>query len=297
MTTFKQFTLEDTFPSWSYSQLKACIFIFSIFSSVSIYSQYNTEIIHQQHKITYKKIDAEKAMNTEPFDLNSVPVLTETNINATDSETGDTAFRLEDNFAIDQEKSDGIDMYMSGAAFRGSSKITCIIEFARDGHTVVKVLDAFSGEILATVIESATKAGRETFEIDQNDFEVKNIIIVATHTGMTGQKITSSLHFELSRTEDEPLHVTDFHSLNFDAQLTPTLGRGLFKIQADFKSAVPVKVLVHDLNGRLVETLFTGKVNAGMINFNGDSSQWTAGTYIISIQAGRDTWSHKMIVQ
>ncbi len=297
MTTFKQFTFEDTFASWSYSQLTACIFIFSIFSSVSVFSQYKTEIIHQQHKITYKKIDAEKAVNTEPFDLKSVPVLTETNTNATDSENGDTEFRLEDDLAIDQERSDGIDMFMSGSAFRGSSKITCVIEFAQAGHTVVKVLDAFSGEILATIIERATTAGKETFEIDQNDFEVENIIIVATHTGLTGQTIKSSLYFELSRTEDEPLNVSDFHSLLFNAQLTPTIGRGLFRIQADFKSAVPATVMVHDLNGRLVETLFAGKVNEGIVNFNGDSSHWTAGTYIISIQAGRDTWTHKMMVQ
>src|SRR5690606_25830114 len=157
-------------------------------------------------------------------------------------------------------------------------------------------IDRETGNVLRTLYEGSNVAERKIFEFDYNQSEAKQIMIEARHTSNSGQSLKSQLLFDIDRTEEVPTSITPSADLGFETQLSPTRGKGEFKIQADFKSAATVRVLIMDLNGKLVETLHSGPVLEGTNIFTGNSSAWASGTYIASIQNGKSVWTQKMIV-
>jgi hypothetical protein len=287
MTTFKYFTIEKLTGTRSEFQISLSIFLLTLLSYSNIYSQSTTALV--QKKFTNQQHSEKGSDNVLLMSEISAPLIS--------AENEDEETRIEINQAMDQERTDGIDMFFNGTQYHGSSKINFEIEFLQEGYSVVQVLDASSGEFLINIMNAHTKVGKQSFDIDHNDFKVNSIIVVATHTTIAGQTIESSLRFELFRTEDIPLSSGESVENLLIAQLTPTAGRGLFQIRADFKTKGSANVRIFDMNGRLVETLFSGKIQEGAVTFEGDSSNWLAGNYIVCIETEKGRWTQKMIVR
>lgn len=287
MTTFKFFTIERIITARSEFQISLSILILTLISYSNISSQSASALVHK--KFTDQQHSEKESSNVLLMSEISVPLIS--------AENEDEENRIEINQAMDQERTDGIDMFLNGTHYHGSSKINFEIEFLQEGYTVVQVLDAASGDFLINLMDAHTKVGKERFEIDQIDFKENSIIVVATHTTLSGQTIESSLRYELFRTEDIPLSSGELFENILIAQLTPTAGRGLFQIRADFKTKGSANVRIFDLNGRLIETLFSGKIQEGAVTFDGNSSNWLAGSYVVCVETEKGRWTQKMIVR
>lgn len=296
MTTLKQITSVDTFGSRNYFCLAMCIFIISVLSAYSTNAQNHFD--HgQKYQIfidTWMVPDIVAAFqyhklvtNTETAELYSPIVITD---------NGGEEQRVEVDLAIDQERNDGVDMFMSGYATRGSSKIVVEIDFAQSGHTLVQVFNMVSDELLFTVYEGETHTGKEVYEIDPTNFHIESILVVATHTSKDRQVVKAYLQFNIPVNKEVPSGNGESIGKDLPARMTPTFGRGDFQIHADFKSAVYTTVMVYAANGRLVDTLFSGYCLDGNLTVNGDSSDYPGGTYIVVVQSGHKIWAGKMIV-
>tara|TARA_Y100001970_G_scaffold275804_1_gene377527 strand:- start:1781 stop:2842 length:1062 start_codon:yes stop_codon:yes gene_type:complete len=65
-------------------------------------------------------------------------------------------------------------------------------------------------------------------------------------------------------------------------------------IRFDIPEQMPVKLLIYDITGRLVESLFNGTIHAGYHEIQWNANQHSAGLYIVKLISSENTFTQKI---
>ena len=93
----------------------------------------------------------------------------------------------------------------------------------------------------------------------------------------------------------DPLPDPEFPEYFAINKVYPNPFNPIANISIDIPETSEIKVVIYDLNGKVVDLIFDGKINAGIHDFNWDARTFSSGIYFVTlIEESGQTFNQKI---